>query len=140
MASCLWSEDLAIGVPVIDRDHRRLIEAIDRVRSSVGVASVAEAKACVGEAMAMVLQYTHSHFDREEMLMRLSGYPGYEQHRSLHKAMVKRADALDAAFRARPSTFTAKRFCDEVAGWLVGHITAEDVKIKPWVEKLEAAA
>jgi hemerythrin len=131
-----WRESLALGVSSIDRDHKQLIDALNRLHY---VEVAGDDTAAIADALEAVVEYTKGHFRREEMLMRLSGYPGYAAHCRVHREMVDRAAELQARFRADPRHFKVATFYDALADWLVAHVLEEDTKIKPWVEKLEEA-
>jgi hypothetical protein len=73
------------------------------------------------------------------MLMRLSGYPGYEAHRRLHEYLTDRAATFQARFRADPATFSVDKLYEFLANWLHVHIMREDMKIKPYVDSLAQA-
>ena len=98
MAVLQWRDELSVGVPAIDRDHQRLIDTLNRLRRLDGVSD----ETVIASALNEVVQYTQGHFRREEMLMRLSGYPGYQAHVRLHQQMAARAVELENRFRAAP--------------------------------------
>jgi hemerythrin len=93
----------------------------------------------IAAALNEVVQYTQGHFRREEMLMRLSGYPGYQAHAKIHQQMAARAVELDKRFRSHPKSFRIDSFYNTLCDWLVPHVLHEDAKLKPFVEKLEEA-
>ena len=130
-----WRDELSVGVPAIDRDHQRLIDALNRLRRLDGVSD----ENAIASALNEVVQYTQGHFRREEMLMRLSGYPGYQAHLRLHQRMATRAVELENRFRANPKSFRIDSFYNALSDWLVPHVLQEDAKLKPFVEKLEEA-
>ena len=135
MAMLQWRDDLSVGVPAIDKDHQRLIDVLNRLRRLDGVSD----QNAISEALNEVVQYTQGHFRREEMLMRLSGYPGYQAHVRIHQQMAARAIELEKRFHADPRSFRIDTFYNALSDWLVPHVLSEDAKLKPFVEKLEEA-
>ncbi len=131
-----WQDSLSLDVPAIDKDHKHLIDLLNRVRY---LALAGDDREAIGAVLWDLIQYTASHFTREEMLMRLSGYPGYNVHRQIHENLSNRVSDLYAEFRKQPKSFDIPRFYDFLSEWLSMHILGEDMKIKPFVEKLAEA-
>jgi len=136
MTLARWDDSLALGVPAIDADHRRLIEAINRLHFLGGSG---EDIAALASTLGEVLDYTRSHFRREEMLMRLAGYPDYRPHCALHRKAAERADQWEARCLADPTGVRVRAFTEALSDWLLAHIHEEDVKLKPYVERLKEA-
>jgi hemerythrin-like metal-binding protein len=128
-----WRDSLSLDVPAIDDDHKRLIDLLNRLHFMVLAGDDREA---IGATMWELVRYTQRHFRREEMLMRLSGYPGYEAHKRLHKALTERVMEYYDAFQAKPSRFNVKKLYDFLADWLLVHITKEDMRLQPYVARL----
>jgi hemerythrin len=136
MTTLRWQESLSLDVPAIDRDHKRLIELTNRIHYMTVAGDDRQALARVLEE---IVAYTQTHFRREEMLMRLSGYPRYEAHRRTHAAFTAKVDDLYEQFRRRPHTFDIDAFARLINDWLTMHILGEDMKIKPFVAQLAEA-
>lgn len=136
MTLARWSESLAVGVEVIDADHRRLFDAVNRLHFLDGAE---EDLAALANALGDVLDYTRSHFRREEMLMRLAGYPGYTAHCALHRKAAERVEQWEARCLADPTSAHVRAFSEALSDWLLAHIQQEDVKLKPYVEQLRIA-
>jgi hemerythrin-like metal-binding domain len=131
-----WQDSLSLDVPAIDKDHKLLIDLLNRIHYMELAGDDQEAIAVV---IAELVEYTTTHFSREEMLMRLSGYPGYKAHQKIHESLRTRVADLHAQFQRKPETFDVQRFYRFLADWLTMHILGEDAKIKPYVEKLAEA-
>jgi hemerythrin len=133
-----WNSTLALGVPAIDKDHQRLLEAIERLHvADADHEGAADVQAALLRAIDEVIEYTRGHFRREEMLMRLAGYPDYAAHVGLHRKASRQVEQWEQRLRREPTCARVRAFCDALSDWLVAHVVEEDVKIKPWVEKLE---
>ncbi|MBK8174289.1 MAG: hemerythrin family protein [Rhodospirillales bacterium] len=136
MALLQWRDSLRLGVPAVDADHQRLVYSLNRLHF-LDVSG--DDRPVIASAVEDVLDYTREHFRREEMLMRLAAYPGYKAHCRIHRDMVMRAAELKRRFRDDPSGFTVVTFYNLIADWLIPHVLEEDVKMKPWIEKLDEA-
>ncbi|MCP5364784.1 MAG: hemerythrin family protein [Hyphomicrobiales bacterium] len=129
-----WRDNLSLDVPVIDKDHKKLIQLLNRVHYlNLG----GEDRKGIRAALDELLEYTRTHFAREEMLMRLAAYPEYDSHCRAHAALTRKVDELTAEFDKSPETFSVQAFYTFVAEWLYSHIATLDTKIKPYVENLE---
>lgn len=131
-----WRDNLSLDVPAVDNDHRHLIDLLNRMHY---MALAGDDREAIGEVIGELVEYTSTHFTREEMLMRLSGYPEYKAHRKLHKALRERVADFYTEFRRAPQVFDIQRFYRFLTDWLAMHILGEDMKIKPYVEKLAEA-
>lgn len=131
-----WRDSLALNVPAIDNDHKRLFELLNRLRF-IGLAG--DDSHAVADALSELLLYTQTHFRREEKLMELGGYPGLEGHRRVHRRFTEQVADLAARYRAKPSTFRVLDVYQTLADWLVDHVLGTDMQIKPYVEHLAEA-
>lgn len=133
MSLIRWRDSLSLGIEAIDNDHRQLITILNRLHF---MAIAGDDRAALGEVLRELLDYTRSHFAREEMLMRLAAYPGYEAHRKIHRQLTEKVAGYEAKYRAKPKHFDFERFYDFIADWLVVHVMEEDMKIQPFVARL----
>jgi hemerythrin len=131
-----WRDSLALNVPAIDNDHKRLFELLNRVRF---LEFAGDEPRAVGDALSELLLYTQTHFRREERLMELGGYPGLEGHRRAHRKFTGQVAEIAARFRANPSAFRAREIYQMLADWLVDHVLGADMQIKPYVAHLPEA-
>lgn len=128
-----WRDSLSIDVKAIDDDHKQLVALLNRLHFTV---LAGDDKEAIGGVLWELMQYTNRHFRREEMLMRLSGYPDYERHQRLHQALAQRVRQYYDTFTSTPARLNANKFYEFLADWLVVHITKEDAKLAPYVAKL----
>lgn len=137
MSLIRWRESLSLGVPSIDTDHRRLIHILNHLHF---MAIAGDDRAALAQVLRELLDYAKGHFAREEMLMRLAAYPGYEAHRKLHRQLTETVMGFEARYHAKPRHFDVQRFYDFVADWLMLHILEEDMKIQPFVARLASTS
>ena len=72
MAFYTWTEAMSVGVPLLDSDHRALIDAINRMHDQVegdGKPSI------LGEIFDELIAYIEFHFAREEKVMATCEFP-----------------------------------------------------------------
>lgn len=131
-----WRDSLALNVPMIDGDHKRLFDLLNRVRF---LDLAGEDQQAVADALSELLLYTQTHFRREERLMELGNYPGLVTHRRYHREFTGKVAEVMAKFRAGSSAFRVHEVYGMLADWLVDHVLGEDMKLKPFVAHLKEA-
>ena len=131
--SIAWNEALAIGDPIIDADHRRMIELIARLEVAAGLEIDC---AGIGRTLRDLTDLCREHFDREERLQHAVGFPETDSHRTAHEMLMKRLDAVLAHFTDGCDEVRAgivRTLGDSLATWLVSHIVNSDMEFKPYV-------
>lgn len=126
-----WNSRLTLDVPVLDRQHRELIDraskVIDAMRERRGAQEVRD-------LTAFLLGYIDTHFTAEEGLMRAEEYPGLGVHAAQHAELSRRARALHARLRAEgPSLSVLVETNDLICGWFFDHIAGADAEVAAWL-------
>jgi len=132
MYSMQWSEEFAVGVESIDRDHRVLFELLNDLHSSV---LRGETNSLTAEKLVRLVQLTQEHFGTEERLMAESGYPKLKEHCRSHRALTKKVNTMMAGMERNQSVMNlpALNFLHE---WVTQHTLKEDRAYIPWVQKV----
>ena len=129
----IWGDEYSVRVDEIDRQHQQIISIINTVFHLVKEGS-SEDK--FENVLVGLKSYTESHFNFEEEIMQVAGYPQIEEHKRLHQAMVEKTRTLSnwKYWSAKDSApMEALQFLKE---WWVGHIRGTDVEYAPFVEVL----
>ncbi len=113
-----WSEALALGVEVIDDQHRRLVGLINRL----GEALQESEPVATAAAMDELARYTELHFRTEEGLMDAYGTTGAERHRLEHRLLLADLSSLGSGLE-NTSVMLALQ---HLKAWLVRHIESLD--------------
>ncbi|WP_448207537.1 bacteriohemerythrin [Azospirillum sp. sgz302134] len=127
-----WQDAFGVGHTVIDADHKRLFELFNEFATAV---NDNRADSEIQSVLAELLDYTDTHFDREERLMREHAYPDLAMHKTMHDTFVRQLhdvnNALDAGGEkgAFVLSFLAK--------WLSGHILGVDKKLGAFLKERE---
>lgn len=125
-----WQDGFGVGHPTIDADHQRLFELFNEFVTAVNeFRADSEIQAVLGE----LLDYTDTHFDREETLMREHGYPDYAVHKTLHDSFVRQLHDVNSALDAggEKGAFVL----GFLAKWLSGHILGVDKKLGAYLRE-----
>ncbi|WP_404378360.1 bacteriohemerythrin [Caenispirillum salinarum] len=118
-----WSNDLEIGIPVIDADHKVLVSLLNQVFDTVGDN---EEKATLGSVLNSLVEYTEYHFVREEKLQEVAGYSGLEAHKARHRDLERQVMEIRSRFEEDPDSVHGGEVLDFLRDWLVDHIEKRD--------------
>jgi hemerythrin len=130
MAFFEWSADMEIDGGDIDRDHRQLIEYINRLHEYT---LDGQGREIVGEVLEQLLTYTDQHFEREERLMTSLGFPGVKEHHRKHQELSARMRELSQLHQSG-SLSVASLLSVSMRDWLSLHIRRTDQEIRQWIK------
>lgn len=117
-----WSDELSVGIEEIDNQHRILVDLLNELHRAIVEHRGSEA---AHRILAELLEYTRIHFAVEESLMRILGYPDYEEHRHHHELLINEVQELSQKLEAgkKSVNFELLHF---LKMWLTKHIMEED--------------
>lgn len=124
MVQFSWTDDLYTGSPLIDGDHRRLIDLVNAFFQSM---QSGQDGGGVSKAMNDLVAYAGEHFGREEAEMQRTQYFAELAHRAEHSKLLKQLldlkKMLDAGGRMNNPAVA-----DFLSQWLRDHILTADMK------------
>ena len=127
MALIEWSADLFTGIESVDKQHRQLVDIINKFDSAV---QKAKGSRIMNEILKDLIGYTSQHFSAEEELMEQAGYSNIKQHKNQHRQLLQKVERLQFEFDQQ-----GKRKTVEVRNmlkyWLTNHILKEDMAYVP---------
>jgi len=115
-----WSAECSVDIPELDAQHRHLLELLSEL---VKCATSAESGGLAPTALKKLSTYAERHLQREELLLRVRGYPGYVEHKAEHDAYRKKLVALQAQSDRRDIGTRISNFLTE---WWRFHILTSD--------------
>lgn len=122
-----WNKKLETGNAIIDSQHKELINAINEL---LDACATGNGRAKLKETSNFLLNYTKRHFTAEEKLQQQSRYPDYINHKKYHDDFVKEVNQIVDQLEAEgPSVVMVGKINHTIAGWLINHISTEDVKV-----------
>ena len=125
MEKIQWSEELSIGIDLIDDQHQMLIERINDVSAAAEAHHGVEK---IAKTLDFLVEYTDFHFSTEEKHMAAHSYPGLEEHHAKHEDLKDTLRDLEQDFREEGATYILANSLNTLLGnWLVKHIKAVDV-------------
>lgn len=122
MAFLEWSEELSVGVPVIDEQHARLAALLNRVGDAVKTGQEAEHIAVLLDELIV---FTRHHFETEERLMDQYGYADALVHQQAHRKLVEDLLSIQRQFDSASLMLTLQALKD----WLIKHIIEGDRRL-----------
>lgn len=127
-----WSDEFAIGIDIIDEQHKRLFEYFDEIEQCIKANDNSNISAiCSG-----LVDYAISHNTFEETLMKQAGYPMLEAHHQVHEAFKNRAYGyLEKINNGADPMKVARDIRTDIGLWLINHIKREDKHYAPFVKK-----
>jgi len=128
-----WTEDLAVGVEAIDRQHQELFATAARLIEE------AERGGGAGEAartVSFLEEYVTNHFALEEFYMKRKYYPAYPSHKAEHTAFIADFYDLREQLDLEGSTpALVARLAEWIGGWLVEHIGRQDKALGAFLQQ-----
>lgn len=129
MAVIRWRDTYDTGVEAVDLEHRKLVELIEAMHTSI---RDNEPKGTVEQVINEIVEYTQDHFKNEESLMQNEQYPELDEHKIEHRTLIEEV----AAFKERLlNNFPDGRqdFYRFLREWLINHILDSDKKFGAYV-------
>jgi hemerythrin len=129
---------MCVGDPVIDGDHKHLVDLINEFEKSI-TGKVDHRK--IAKVLLGLVQYTGEHFAREEEIQLKVRYPFHESHRKQHRDVLKQLQHVLMDYTEAHGDIQdtmIREIADFLKDWLVGHIIESDLRMKPYVLKMQA--
>jgi hemerythrin len=133
MAFIAWRDDMSVGVPVLDDDHKTLINLLN---DYVDALDNEEGLFVTDTIFTALGQYIDTHFRREEEIMAKAGYQDIVAHKAVHASMEAQFGDLRDRFLLDPSDAAQNRLKDFLHDWLTDHILKTDMAYKPVCSKI----
>jgi len=125
-----WSEALEVGHPIIDYDHRMLVNIANDLHRAVKFKQGDES---VIGGLKRLVQYIETHFAREEALFLDTRYPHVEKHMKNHRDIEKLVHGFLIAFETDPRAVDMEKLLNFLKEWLIKHIGKLDKGYAPYV-------
>ncbi|MES9939387.1 MAG: bacteriohemerythrin [Candidatus Thiodiazotropha sp. 6PLUC2] len=120
MGRLLWTADLETGIKVIDGQHERIVDYINKLHD----ARINKDKAAISDIIDATVDYTLSHFSFEEALIEDAGYEFVRPHKKVHELFIRRVSEFQERFKKGEDI--SEELHDLLARWLFNHIRNDD--------------
>jgi hemerythrin len=120
MALIEWTRDLEFGIPVIDGQHKQIVDFINELDDANRTGNKEE----TAHVMEGLLNYTITHFEFEEELQEKAGYQFLKAHRRIHQMFMQKIAAIRE--RGNQGEDITSDLLALLKLWLASHIKSED--------------
>ncbi len=117
-----WTDALAMGIESIDKQHRWLVDATNRLHGEITKPN--PDRAVLGEILEGLVDYTMNHFVLEEELFQRFGYPETQAHKAEHDGFT--ATAMNLLLQFESGASVGPPVMDLLKEWLLHHILKVD--------------
>jgi hemerythrin len=125
MGNMVWKEEYSVGNALLDEQHRRLIELVNRV----------DGDEPLDDILVALQNYAEEHFRDEERLLESVGYPDLDKQQHQHGAFSAWLDRLHRQHREEgDSAVTRHDLQRYLRVWLANHLLVYDMAFKSWLE------
>lgn len=119
------SDRFMVGHPLMDADHRMLIEYINLLHEAVISNAPASEQS---HHFANLISKAREHFLHEESFMTKIAYPALTRHKAEHDMLLEEIVELQVRFNSGSITLTESLF-DYLSEWLAFHTVTTDKKL-----------
>lgn len=120
-----WRDELQVGIPEVDEDHRALVDLINRLYAQLKTGqSAATVVDFLGELYASVAK----HFASEEEFMKSHKHTFYEEHAAEHKQLLD--DICNMIDDYQDGVLNDdQQMADRLEDWFLAHFKSQDVRL-----------
>ncbi len=122
MSQLVWNPEWDTGFPTIDEQHRQLLSQFNDFLNAVHDDFHGQH---VRNLLEFLIDFLDAHCEEEEFRMRVTSYPGLEEHLKFHDHLRSTANTLADLSNKDPEDFKAE-VTAFVQGWIEQHIMGED--------------
>ncbi|CCQ74314.1 bacteriohemerythrin [Magnetospira sp. QH-2] len=122
MSHLEWDKNWETGHPLIDFDHRTLVELANRLRELLHQAPDLSA---IDHFMVRLSDLVHKHLPREEEILRLSNFPDLLEHMKEHQIIADRFRHVSDIWHRDPDNLILDHVLAFVDDWLELHTRHE---------------
>lgn len=126
-----WNEELAVGIPEIDEQHKHLIALINQLHDAM---SEGRGKQVLSDVLDELIAYTKTHFSHEEKLMAQANYRGLASHKREHDFLTRRVIEFQKRFVAGEIGI-AVELSNFLKDWILHHVRGMDKAYAPAIRE-----
>lgn len=124
-----WDERYQLNVASMDKEHKNLIEIMNKFLSALNFNDQLE----VESTFAELAKYTVKHFQDEEAYMESINYPELDKHKDIHDELIQKVLSYQDA--VKDGSLNRIAISDFLKDWLAYHIVGQDKKYAKHAEK-----
>ena len=126
-----WREEMCVGVPAIDDDHKALFLLVNKLE-------ICPTWGCAEQTAKQLYKYTQSHFKREEEIQEYFKFPFIEDQKNAHRNIINSLSMLiKNDFLNKNKTTTINEVLSDLIlllrDWLLDHVLTHDIKMRDFL-------
>lgn len=126
MAKIEWTQDLTVGIDLIDEQHKMLFQHLSDLANAI---EESQGEKKIASTLDFLVDYTHFHFSTEEKNMDKLDYRGTDYHKQQHQMFVITLNHLVEDFKEEGATRALTTAINVfLNNWLINHIQTVDVQ------------
>lgn len=118
----VWKDEYSVGIEAMDNDHKKLLNLINQLQTAVHYYTGREFEQ---QALDELVEYTKTHFKREEDLMAENNYEDLDAHKLQHQQFIEKVSGLIKEYEENADV-TIEEALNFLKDWLVKHINGTD--------------
>ncbi|RPH34399.1 MAG: hemerythrin [Bacteroidales bacterium] len=126
-----WNENYSVNIKSIDEDHQGMFRIINQLYDAI---SHGKTKGILTEIIAQLVDYTKTHFRREELFFSTTNYPDSVDHKIQHELFIEKIETLKNQFEAEGKQISVE-LIKFLSDWLINHILISDKKYMVHLKK-----
>jgi hemerythrin-like metal-binding protein len=129
-----WSDEMSVGIPEIDEDHKRFISLIDELNHSITERMKATE---IKKRLQHVIEDANQHFRQEEKFFRERLYPNAEGHARSHNNIRNTLKQIEDSFipyGLEAEWLDAALIIKQI---LINHIITEDMQYADYFKSIK---
>lgn len=123
-----WTNEMSVGVTVMDNDHKKLIGMINQLHYGI---TAGHSREILMAVLDQLVDYIKFHFAREEEMFAKTNYLDAAAHKKEHDSFVNRIMNLQARVNRAPVAMLNLELMGFLRNWLISHIQGSDKKYGP---------
>ncbi len=133
MKEITWTNDLSVGIELIDEQHKMLIKHLNDLSQSL---KSGKGPAKIATTLNFLIDYTNFHFTAEEKHMAANGYPELDDHKKMHEEFTTTLSNMEEDLEEEGATQLLADSIDTLlVKWLFMHIRTIDVSFGKFLKE-----
>ena len=131
-----WNASFSLLAPVLDDEHRALLDKVNRVLSAIS----SRDEAAVVMAFSVLVTESRCHFAEEEERMRMLSYPDRERHSAQHEKLQSGLAGLQYTLGSTMSFANSQGPFVYLRHWFSEHLLTDDSRLAAFIRHGDSGA
>ena len=124
----VWNSEMSVGIVSFDKDHKHLINLINKIELS---GKNKDTRRVIFQVFEEIFEYVLVHFEHEETAFKKYDYPGLIEHRQIHNEIINKVKDLEK----QKDIISPDSIIAFLKSWIKHHIMEEDKKYTTYLKE-----